>query len=119
VSDEIKKPVSSAVAAYMRRIGSKGGKVGGKKKGWCKMRSPDHYKRMQEARKAAYLIRKAEREAAEREAANHVYVVGSYKKNLRRYEPENYVETPVVVAEPPKPVEPTFAPPITFTFTAP
>lgn len=107
------KKVSTAVSAYLRRIGSKGGQIGGAKKGWCKVRSPDHYKKMEIARKAAFAARKAAKIEAERIAASHVYVVGSYK--LKAQKPIKTVEP---VSAPPKPMEPTFAPPITFTFAA-
>jgi hypothetical protein len=40
------------VSDYMARIGAEGGKKGGAAKGKRKARSPEHYKRMVEARKA-------------------------------------------------------------------
>jgi len=41
-----------AVSAYMAQIGSKGGAKGGTAKGKRKARSPEHYRKMVEARKA-------------------------------------------------------------------
>jgi hypothetical protein len=40
-----------AVSAYMAAIGAEGGKKGGTAKGKRKARSPEHYRKMAEARK--------------------------------------------------------------------
>jgi len=40
------------VSAYMAKIGAKGGAKGGTAKGKRKARSPEHYQKMAEARKA-------------------------------------------------------------------
>lgn len=106
-----KKPIPANVLAYMRKIGKKGGQIGGAKKGLCKARSPDHYKRMVEARAVA----RAARKAAAIEAASHVYVVGTHKALLAP-EPEPVPVAPVVV--PPEPPKSMFAPPKAFVFDA-
>lgn len=41
-----------AVSDYMAQIGAEGGKKGGTAKGKRKRRSPEHYQRMVEARRA-------------------------------------------------------------------
>ena len=41
-----------AVSAYFAKIGAEGGKKGGTAKGKRKARSPEHYRKMVEARKA-------------------------------------------------------------------
>jgi hypothetical protein len=40
------------IKKYMAEIGAKGGKIGGKAAGERKKRSPEHYRKMVEARKA-------------------------------------------------------------------
>jgi hypothetical protein len=47
----VKKP-SQAAKEWLAAIGAEGGKKGGKAKGKRKARSPEHYRRMVEARKA-------------------------------------------------------------------
>ena len=44
--------IAGVVRDYMAKIGAKGGKKGGTAKGKRKARSPEHYARMVEAKKA-------------------------------------------------------------------
>lgn len=44
--------IATSVSEYMARIGSEGGKKGGKTKGPQKARPPEHYRKMVEARNA-------------------------------------------------------------------
>jgi len=51
--------IDPSVSEYMRKIGSLGGKKGGKISGPQKARSPDHYRKMVDARNAQRAAKKA------------------------------------------------------------
>jgi hypothetical protein len=56
------KTISAEVSSYMREIGSKGGKIGGVVKGPQKARSPDHYRKMVDARNSQRAAKRALKE---------------------------------------------------------
>jgi hypothetical protein len=62
-------PVDPSISEYMRKIGSAGGRKGGAAKGPQKARSPDHYRKMVDARNAQRAQVRAERERQESESS--------------------------------------------------